>query len=84
MASMKIKIQSDGSATGTKVLNSQGQDMGGKITSVQFSHDGGGMPEITIKLNLIEVDVTGEGKIVDLKGKQVKSIIYADGSAEQF
>lgn len=82
---MKVRIESDGSGVGTRVLDQNGNDMSSGIASITFRHVGGGFPVAEIELSFIEVTATDTpARMIGPTGKDVRRIEYADGSFDEF
>ena len=81
---MNVKIIGDGSPRGTKVISETGEDISNRLTGVHFHHEAAGSPIATIGLSLVQINYEGAVKVTAPNGKVVKSIIYEDGSQEDF
>lgn len=80
---MKVRISADGSRRGTKVTDINGNDVEG-VAEVSFTHQDGGAPEIKIGIALCPTTIDGEAKFYGANGKIVKTIIYEDGSRQEY
>lgn len=76
---MKLKITSDGTPYGTKIINAEtGEDLSISITSIMYEHKAGEFPTCKVQMmdNPVEFTVDGELKIKELtiegKGIEVK------------
>lgn len=57
---MKVKIVSDGTATGTKVMTEDDKIIEG-VTHVVWRHDVSGIPEVELRIRLLSLaELTGE------------------------
>lgn len=58
-----IRITSDGSPTGTRVVDADGESIG-KVVSVRWEHVSPfDIPKVTLELLLTELDVTIDGEV---------------------
>lgn len=80
---MKIRVEGDGTPTGTRVFTESGEDITACITAVNFRHDAGKPPAVEIDFHMPVVGFAGEGKAF-FNGRQVSRIVYADGGEEEF
>lgn len=77
---MKVRIEADGHPKGTRIFGPDGEDITRTVTEVSFQRQGGGVPEIKIGITLSPVVIEGEAKMYGANGKQVRKVIYADGT----
>ena len=56
-----LRITSNGSIKGTKIITPNGEDISDSVRSVTFNHRAGEVPTVTLVAFLEEVDVTGLG-----------------------
>lgn len=81
---MKVRIEADGHARGTKIYGPNGEDMTGEVTEVSFKHQASGVPEIRIGIVLSPAVIEGEAKMYGANGKEVRKVIYADGTEVEY
>ena len=80
---MKVRIEADGRRSGTFIREEGGSKIDG-ISAIAFEHRAGSDPEIRLELCLISVGVVGEAKVYGPGGKEVKKVIFADGSEVEY
>ena len=81
---MKVRIESDGSITGTRIKDGEGRDLAARVCGVRFSHDAAGVPEAELTLQMVEFEYEGNARMIGPNGKQVRRIEYSDGSEDVF
>jgi hypothetical protein len=82
---MKVRIESDGSPTGTRVVDQSGNDISNRVTGVTFRHNAGEVPWVELDLGFIEISaVETKARMIGPGGKEVRRIEYADGSEDVF
>ena len=81
---MKVRIEADGSPRGTKVYGPDGDDITSNITEVSFLHQAHAAPEIRICIILSPGVIEGEAKMYGANGREVRKVIYADGTEEEY
>ena len=80
---MKAKVISTGDVWGTRVVREDGVEIE-NITAVHWEHaQPGAVPRLSVDLAMAEIEAEGELSVY-VGGKEVRRIIYADGSAEDF
>jgi hypothetical protein len=77
---MKVRIEADGSALGTKIYGPNGDDITRGVNEVSFKHQGGGVPELHIGVFLAPAVFEGEARMYGPNGKEVSKVIYVDGT----
>lgn len=80
---MKVRIESDGSSVGTRILNEDGSSIAGVVT-VSFEHTARRDPQIRLELCIVSYVIEGEAKVYGPDGKQIKKMIFADGSEIEY
>lgn len=81
---MNVKIKGDGRPTGTTITTASGENLTNRVSAVEFRHDCDGVPNVVLRLHFAEIDYEGAAKFVAPNGKAVKSIIYDDGTQDDF
>lgn len=81
---MKVRIEADGHARGTKIYGPNGEDMTSNVTEVSFTHQAHGTPEIRIGIILTPAVIEGKAKMYGADGKIVSKVIYADGTETDY
>lgn len=79
---MRVRIESDGTGFGTKVLDTDGTPVEG-VTGLNFSAQIDDVTRAEIQLSLVRIDAIAEAQFY-VKGKQVSAITYADGTVDDF
>lgn len=79
---MRVKIESDGTGFGTKVLNTDGSPVEG-VTGLTFRASVDDICRAEIQLGLVRIDAFAEAQFF-VNGKQVSDIAYADGTVDDF
>lgn len=79
---MQVKIVSDGTPHGTKVLTADGAPITG-LTGVVFRAEIDDINRAELSLCLTEIDAEAEARFY-IRAKQVRRIEYADGTADDF
>lgn len=59
----RIRIEVPYAAVGTKVLKANGEPLAEKITSIQFSHDVGKLPQVILEMHATETVIEGEVEV---------------------
>ncbi len=77
---MKVRIEADGDPRGTRIYGPDGSDITKTVTEVTFQHQSNGVPEIKIGIILSPVVIEGEAKMYGANGKEVRKVVYADGT----
>ncbi len=67
---MKIKIVSDGTPYGVRVVDEEGEELQNKITSIKWEALSGDMPTVTMEFIDMDIDVVGEVKEEEKKNKE--------------
>lgn len=80
---MKVRIEADESARGTRVFDENGGAIEG-MTEVSFKHQATGGPEIHVGIMLAPAVIEGEAKMFGANGKEVRKVIYADGTEVEY
>ena len=80
---MRVRITADGSMTGTKVTDLDGNVVEG-VTEVTFRHQATGVPEVQLGIFCCPVVVEGVAKVYGANGKAIKSITYEDGTVVDY
>jgi hypothetical protein len=81
---MKISFSSDGSITGTKVTDENGNPVHG-VTELKFHHKAGEVPMIDLCLHPGASLGLGDAFVrLVPNGKAVKSITYEDGTVVEY
>jgi len=81
---MKVRIEADGTTRGTRIFDEAGNDISKNVTEVSFKHQAGGGPEIAIGIMLMPAVIEGEAKMYGANGKEVRKVIYADGTEQEY
>lgn len=81
---MKVRIEADGTPRGTKIYGPNGDDITHNVTEVSFQHQAHGAPELRIGIILSPGVIEGEAKIYGANGKEVRKVIYADGTEDEY
>lgn len=81
---MKVRIEADGGTRGTKIFGPDGENISQTVTEVSFTHQAGRQPEIRIGITLCPVSIEGEAKMYGANGKEVRKVIYADGTEQDY
>lgn len=81
---MNVKIRADGTPKGTTITSESGEDLSKKVNAVEFHHDAQGYPTATLRLSFVELEYDGVAKFIGPNNKTVKSIIYDDGTQDDF
>ncbi|MFA5567970.1 MAG: hypothetical protein WC972_04905 [Trueperaceae bacterium] len=80
---MKVRIVSTGgTGHGTRVMGSDGREIDW-ITGLTFRADVDDITRAEIEFSAVEIDAVAEAKFL-VRGKEVRRIEYADGSADEF
>ena len=80
---MKVRIEADGRGNGTFIRGEDGSKIDG-INAIAFEHRAGRDPEIRLELCLISIGIESEAKVYGPGGKEVKKVIFADGSEVEY
>lgn len=80
---MKVRIEADGTARGTRVFDASGKEVEG-VSEVTFKHQSIGIPEITMGIILVPAVIEGVAKVYGANGKIVKKVIYEDGTETEY
>lgn len=81
---MKIRVEGDGSPTGTRIVSVETGEEIADVTSVEFRHEAGSLPLVDLRVALVEVKYEGEARLIGPKGRQVRSIEYMDGEVDYY
>lgn len=82
---MKVRIESDGSMGGTRVLDQNGNDLTKKLAGVTFRHNAGDFPMAEVDLHFVDVAaIDTPARMIGPGGKEVRRIEYVDGSVDEF
>ena len=79
---MNVRIISDGTDAGTRVLNEEGAPIRG-IRAIKFSAAVDEINEAAITLSFVQIDSAAKARFY-VEGREVARIIYADGSEADF
>lgn len=79
---MHVRIISDGTARGTKVLTADGNPVSG-LTGVVFRAEIDDVNRAELSLLCAVIDAEASARVF-VDGKEVRRIEYADGSVEEF
>lgn len=79
---MRVRIESDGTGLGTKVLNTDGLPVKG-VTGLTFSAQVDDISRAELQVGLVRIDAFAEAQFF-VNGKQVSAIAYADGTIDDF
>ena len=77
---MTIRIESDGTEHGTKVMVGDA-DISPIVTSITWAHGGGERPVATVRLGILDAASLGAGQIkyIAADGRKIISIAFDDG-----
>jgi len=81
---MKVRIEADGHTRGTRIYGPDGDDITSTVTEVSFQHQAYGVPEIKLGIVLSPITIEGEAKMYGANGKEVRKVIYADGTEVEY
>lgn len=81
---MKVRIESDGSPTGTHITVEDGTDLKEIVDQIEWSHQGGGLPVAILRVGFTMVAADVEARCVAPDGREIQSITYADGTIYRF
>ena len=79
---MQVKIISDGTPHGTKVVTADGSPVRG-LTGIVFRAEVDDVNRADLSLSRVEIDAVAEARVF-VGGREVRRIEYADGSSDEY
>lgn len=82
---MKVRVEADGTPSGTRIITGDGDtSLTKKVSGIVFRHEGGGIPRIELEMGLVPMTVEGRAVMMGPGGREIRRIEYADGTADEF